>query len=194
MPLSEARRYRRVSVDLPAHITVNDTDAYEGVVVNMSPGGLALKVDAETVIGDAVVVRIKGLDIIEGTVARIYPDGFGVSFLLSKQRRTMLTEQLTLIANKSLSDGLEDRRGSLRHRRVGSRLVCRLPDGTALFVKLIDLSADGVSVDAPRRPDIGSAIHVGRTRGTVVRHTPRGFVVVLDYGAKNGAQPLLRAV
>ena len=181
MSKKEQRRYRRITVDLPASIVINNTDAYEGRLLNMSPGDLAVQVDAKASVGDAAVVRVKGLDVVEGTIARTFPDGFALSFLLSKKRRALLTEQLMILANGALAAPLkDDRRGSLRHRDENKRTVCRLADGSALFVKIIEFSVDGVSVDAPRRPAIGSAIHVGRTPGVVVRHIPRGFVVAYD--------------
>jgi hypothetical protein len=193
MVKTDARRYRRISLDLPAQITVNTVDEYEGRLLNISPGDLAVVVEANVVPGDAVVLRIKGLDVIEGTVARVLPDGFAVSFLLSKRRRAQLTEQLMLRANEKYNEGLGDRRSAMRHRGAPSRTVCRLSDGASLYVKIIDSSVDGVSVDAPRRPPIGSEIHVGRRRGVVIRHTPRGFVVVYE-GSEEKAKPILRAV
>ncbi len=180
MAKKDARRYRRVILNLPARIVINAVDEYEGRLLNMSPGDMALMSDAKAVVGDAAVVHIKELDIIEATVARIFPDGLAVSFILSKRRRALLTEQLVLRTNRTYADGLDDRRNTPRHRNSDSRMVCRLPDGTSLFVKIIDLSVDGVSVDAPRRPPVGSSILVGRQRGVIVRHTPRGFVVVYD--------------
>ncbi len=194
MSKRDERRYRRISLNLPAQIVVNTVDHYEGELLNISPGDMAIIADTKVVPGDAVVVRIKGLDVIEGTVARIFPDGFAVSFLLSKKRRTLLTEKLMLLSNQAFSTGLEDRRATPRHRNSNSRTVCRLEDGTALYVKILDVSVDGVAVDAPRRPAVGSAIHIGRQRGVIVRHTPRGFVVFYEAMQEESAQPILRAV
>ena len=194
MAKSDARRYRRISLNLPAEIAVNTVDEYEGELVNISPGNLAVISDAKVVEGDAVVVRVKGLDVIEGTVARILPDGFAVSFLLSKRRRAQLTEQLMLRANQEFNEGLADRRATPRHRGAPARTICRLADGGSLYVKILDSSVDGVAVEAPRRPAIGSEIHVGRRRGVVIRHTPRGFVVVYEAAAKESEKPILRAV
>ena len=193
MAKADARRYRRISLDLPASITVNATDEYEGRLLNISPGNLAVISNAKVVEGDAVILRIKGLDEIEATVMRVLPDGFAAAFLLSRRRRVKLTEQLMLRANEQYKDGLEDRRGALRHRGAPSRAACRLADGASLFVKILDTSLDGVSVEAPRRPPIGSEIHVGRRRGVVIRHTPRGFVVVYD-AQDSGEDTILRAV
>lgn len=193
MVKSDARRYRRISLNLPASITVNASEEYDGHLLNISPGDFAVISEAKVVEGDAVVIRITGLDEIEATVARLLPDGFAASFRLSKGRRTKLTEQLMLRVNEEFKDGLEDRRTTLRHRAGPTRASCRLADGASLFVKIIESSVDGASVEAPRRPPIGSEIHVGRRRGVVIRHTPRGFVVVYEAGEEN-ANKVLRAV
>lgn len=195
MVKNDARRFRRISLNMPAQIVINAVDEYEGRLVNISPGGMALIADTRAAPGDAAVIRIKDLDVIEGTVARTFPDGFAVSFLLSKRRRAVLTEKLMLMNNAAFADGLADRRSAPRHKDGNSRTVCRLADGTALYVKIVDMSVNGVSVDAPRRPAIGAEIHIGRQRGVVVRHTPRGFVIVYEAAAAGAqAQPFLRAV
>ena len=186
MTMTENRRYRRVSAELPADVTINTTTRHACTVLNISPGDLFLQGKLDAVIGDAVVIRIHGLDVIEGSVARVLPDGVAVSYILSKKRQTNLIEKLTIQANKSFSKGLDDRRSSLRHRQTGKHTVCRLEDGTSLFAKIIDVSPESMSLDVGRRPELGSVIHVGRERGTVVRHTPRGFIFVLD--AEQGSE------
>ena len=142
---SDARRYRRISLDLPARIVINAVDEYEGRLLNISPGDMALITKARAVVGDAAIIYIEGLDVIESTVARTFPDGFAVSFLLSKRRRNLLTEQLMLRANPEFADGLADRRTTLRHRDGGSRTVCRLADGSSLLVTIVDTSVNGAS-------------------------------------------------
>lgn len=173
---NEVRRYRRIPLDLPARIKINSIDEYKGVLINMSPGDLSLKCDAKAVVGDAVVIYVSGLDVIEGTVVRKLPDGFAVSFMLSKRRRATLTEQLILRANPAFTDGLQDRRRAPRHLIGEQRTICRLPDGSTMFAKILDRSVDGMSLDARKRPEIGAVLHVGQDRAVVVRHTPRGFV------------------
>ena len=94
-----------------------------------------------------------------------------------------------------LLDGLGDRRSSPRHPASDQRMVCRLSDGSSLFVRVLDRSVDGISVDAPRKPPVGSSIHVGRERAVVIRHTARGFVAIYEPDAAQ-SQPSsrLRAV
>lgn len=199
MNKSEQRRYRRIPLDLPARIIVNGIDEYEGRLVNISPGDLAIKVEARTMKGDAAVIYIAGLDVIEGRIARTFPDGFALSFLLSRSRRALLTEQLMLRANPNFSAGLSDRRTAPRHQANEQRMVCRLPDGGSLYVRVLDQSVDGVAVESPRKPAVGAAIHVGRQRAIVIRHTPRGFVAMYEKSAQAkeaGEKPMpkLRAV
>ncbi len=194
MPDHELRRYRRIALDLPARVTVNAMDEYDARLINMSPGNMALRVDADVQQGDAVVVGIKDMDVIEGRVARLFPDGFAMSFVLSRKRRLILTEKLMLRVNPAFADGLDDRRSSPRHPEGDRRMVCRLPDGSSLFVKILDRSVDGIAVDSPRKPEIGATIHVGRMRGVVIRHTPRGFVVVQEREETRPEATKLRAV
>ncbi len=189
---SDNRRFQRIPLDLPARIIVNGIDEHDGQLVNISPGDLAVKVDAHVVKGDAAVIYVSGLDVIEGRVARTFPDGFALSFLLSRRRRTLLTEQLMLRANGPLAAGLGDRRAAPRHPSAEQRMVCRLPDGGSLYVRVLDMSVDGVAVEAPRKPAVGSAIHVGRQKAIVIRHTPRGFVALYERAAAAGASPEMR--
>jgi hypothetical protein len=189
---SENRRFQRIPLDLPARIIVNGIDEFDGQLVNISPGDLAVKVNANVVKGDAAVVYISGLDVIEGRIARTFPDGFALSFLLSRKRRTLLTEQLMLRANGPLAANLADRRTAPRHPGAEQRMVCRLPDGGSLYVRVLDMSVDGVSVEAPRKPAVGSAIHVGRQKAIVIRHTPRGFVALYERAALTAASPEMR--
>ena len=122
---------------------------------------------------------------IEGRIARVIPDGFALSFLLSRRRRALLIEQLMVQANPAFAEGLGDRRGAPRHPSHDQRMVCRLPAGGSLFVRVVDMSVDGVSVESPRKPAVGTSIHVGRMRAIVMRHTPRGFVAVYEKGQPN---------
>lgn len=192
MNKAEQRRFKRIALDLPARIIVNGIDEYDGRLVNISPGDLAVTVDARIAKGDAAVIYVSGLDVIEGRIARTFPDGFALSFLLSRRRRTLLTEQLMLRANGSIAAGLSDRRSAPRHPGAEQRLVCRLPDGGSLFVRTLDMSVDGISVESPRKPAVGSAIHVGRQKAIVIRHTARGFVAMYERAVQGAGAPDLR--
>ncbi|MEM9169459.1 MAG: hypothetical protein AAGC56_07365 [Pseudomonadota bacterium] len=191
------RRYRRVRLELPARITINAIDDYVGETVTVSPGDLAMRSDAQVVVGDAVVAAIKDLDFVEGRVARVFPGGFAMSFRLPKNRRRILTELLMVRMNGEMAAGVGDRRSSPRHNEGDKRSICRLPNGGSVLVKIVNRSVDGVAVEATRKPPIGSPIHVGRQRGVILRHTLRGFVVIFDpteTGSTATPEQRLRAV
>ena len=177
---SEKRLYRRVGLQLPVQVTVNAIDNYDGRLINISPGGLAVESDAVIEIGDAVTATITDLDVIEGVVARTLPDGFSMSYRLSRSRRVALTEQILLRTNPSIAKDLSDRRRTVRHQATQSKTTCRLADGTALILKILNRSVDGMSVEASRRPPVGSEIIIGTRHGVIARHTPRGFVVIFN--------------
>ena len=183
------RRYRRMPINEPVRFTVNAIDDYVGRVTEISPGDLVIRSNALLTAGDAVVASIHNLDVIEGRVARIFPSGFALSFRLASKRRRMLTDALMLRLNPEYALPYRDQRQSPRHIEADRRMACRLPDGTSMMVKIIDRSVDGIAIDAPRQPHIGTPIQVGRLRGIVLRHTPRGFVVVST--SSECAEPLM---
>lgn len=174
------RRYQRVALNLPAEIIINSIDIFDGTLIDVSPGDVAVQCAARVSIGDNLVVYAKGLDILPGRVVRLMPNGFAAVLILSKPHRQKLTERLFIQSNSDYQNTVSDRRSSPRHIAKDQRNVCRLPDGTTMFVKLIDISVNGAAVDATRKPDIGTAIQLGQRRGVVTRHTLRGFAIAFD--------------
>lgn len=178
----QTRRYRRVRIQAPIRLVVNGIDEYQGELINISAGDLAMRTDAHVVVGDAATAYVENIDVIEGCVARTFPDGLALSFRLSQSRRTLLTERLMVRANQAIASDLADRRSGPRHRTGAQSVTCRLADGGSLFVRIIDKSVDGVAVEAHRKPPVGATIHIGRMSAVILRHTPRGFVAVYDHG------------
>ncbi|MEL6113335.1 MAG: PilZ domain-containing protein [Pseudomonadota bacterium] len=176
----EQRRYQRIALNMPAEVVINSIDIVPATLVNVSPGGLALICDAPVQTGDTVIVYAQGLDILPGRVVRHLPDGFAASLILSRSHRKKLIEQLFMQTNEDYRDRVNERRATPRHGQGDQRNVCRLADGTGLYVKIIDMSVNGAAVDCLRKPAIGSAIRLAQRQGIVVRHTPRGFAIVFD--------------
>lgn len=171
------RRHQRVALNIPAEVVVNSIDIVKGVLINVSPGGLALVCDAPVTVGDSIIVYARDLDILPGRVARLLPDGFAASLILTKSHRIKLIEQLFLHTNPAYRDSVNERRATPRHGHHDQHNVCRLPDGSGLFVKIIDMSVNGAAVDSRRKPSIGTPIRIAQRSGIVVRHTPRGFAI-----------------
>ncbi|MEM1192428.1 MAG: PilZ domain-containing protein [Pseudomonadota bacterium] len=176
----DQRRYQRIALNMPAEVVINSIDIVPATLVNVSPGGLAVICETPVQTGDTVIVYARGLDILPGRVVRHLPDGFAASLILSRSHRKKLIEQLFLQTNTDYREKVSERRATPRHGQGDQRNVCRLTDGTGLYVKIIDMSVNGAAVDCLRKPAIGSAIRLAQRQGIVVRHTPRGFAIVFD--------------
>lgn len=174
------RRYRRVALDRPAEIIVNTIDVYVGRIVNISPGDVALQCTAEVRTGDTAIVYVRDLDILPGRIIRHLPDGFAMSLMLSKSRRAQLTEKLFVHTNTSYQSKIDERRAAPRHKKGDERSLCMLPDGSSIYVKIIDMSVNGAAIDSTRKPDIGTSVRLTQRNGVVIRHTPRGFAISFD--------------
>lgn len=174
------RRYRRIALDRPAEIVVNSIDVYAGRLQNLSPGDAAVQCDAPVSIGDMATIYARDVDILPGRVVRHLPDGFALALMLSKSHRQKLIEKLFAQTNSDYLDAIDERRASPRHQKPDQPSLCRLHDGSTIFVKIIDVSVNGAAVDAKRKPAVGSAIRLAQRNGIVTRHTPRGFAISFD--------------
>jgi hypothetical protein len=171
---AERRRFQRVKVHLFCRYMLTDHREFPGQVVNVSPGGLALIAPVSGNPGERVVLYVDDLGRLEGTVARLFTNGFGVALQISDRKRDKLADQLTWLANRVTLGLPEDR----RHERVtprNPRSCIILPDGTRMPCRIIDVSVSGAAVMSDVRLPVGTAVTLGRSQGRVVRHFDGGF-------------------
>jgi hypothetical protein len=92
------------------------------------------------------------------------------------RKRDKLAAQLTWLANRHILGLPEDRRhGRVAPRNPAGRLI--LPNGINITVRVIDVSQSGAAIASEHRPEIGSAVTIGKTPGRVVRHLEDGFAI-----------------
>ena len=179
LPLAEEqRRFQRVRVNLLGRYMLADRREFPCQVIDMSPGGMALIAPVSGKAGERVVAYIDHLGRLEGTIVRVFPNGFAMSIVATARKREKLAAQLTWLANRQILNLPEDRRhGRFTPRNPMTRLV--LPNGTNVACRVIDLSASGAAIAiAPDiRPAVGSAVTIGKTAGRVVRHIEDGFAI-----------------
>jgi PilZ domain len=178
LPLSEEqRRFQRVRVNLLGRYMLADRREFPCQVVDMSPGGMALVAPVTGKTGERVVAYIDHLGRIEGTIVRVFPNGFAMDISATQRKRDKLAAQLTWLANRHILGIAEDR----RHDRIvprNPRSTMVLPDGSAVTVRIIDTSLSGAAVKAESGdPPIGTLITLGKIQGRVVRHVEEGFAV-----------------
>jgi len=174
----ERRRHQRVKVNLLGRYMLADRREFPCQVTNMSPGGMAVLAPVAGAPGERIIAYVDHLGRLEGSIARVFENGFAMTISATVRKRDKLAAQLTWLANRDILNLPEDRRhGRFAPRNPFARLV--LPNGTNVGCRVIDISASGAAVAiAPElRPVVGSAVTIGKTPGRVVRHIEDGFAI-----------------
>lgn len=177
LPISEERRrFQRVRVNLLGRYMLEDRREFPCQVINMSPGGLALMAPEIGTVGERVVAYIDHVGRLEGKIARVFQNGFGMTVGATARKRDKLAAQLTWLANRHILNLPEDRRhGRMIPRNPVARLI--MPNGINVACRVIDMSLSGAAISSEMRPQIGLLITVGKVQARVVRHLDDGFAV-----------------
>ena len=143
-------------------------------VVDLSPGGAAIRCEFAPDAGMAVVLYVDGFGRFEGTVAR--PGGtnsFGVAFQCTPAKRERTAEQLTLFLNKALVDDSVLR----RHERSSQKGFAKFTraDGQIVHCEVLDISVGGCALKCDVRPAIGEFVLIAQIAGRVARHHEQGI-------------------
>jgi len=172
----ERRRHQRVRVNLLGRYMLPDRREFPCQVINMSPGGMALIAPVNGQVGERVIAYVDHLGRLEGAVARHIENGFAMTISATARKRDKLAAQLTWLANRSILNLPEDRRhGRIVPRNPSAHLI--MPSGVNVGVRIIDISLSGAGIATQHRPEIGSAVTLGRITGRVVRHLEDGFAM-----------------
>lgn len=177
LPLSEERRrFQRVRVNLLGRYMLQDRREFPCQVINMSPGGMAVIAPVCGEVGERVIAYVDHLGRLEGTIARLFQNGFAMTIAATSRKRDKLAAQLTWLANRHILNLPEDRRhGRIVPRNPMTRLV--MPNGVNLTCRIIDVSLSGAAIASKERPAVGTLLSVGKVPARVVRHLEEGFAV-----------------
>jgi hypothetical protein len=173
---NDRRRYQRVRVNLLGRYMLQDRREFPCQVVDMSPGGMALVAPVPGKIGERVVAYIDHVGRLEGTITRVYQNGFATTIAATTRKRDKLAAQLTWLSNRDILNLPEDRRHSrIVPRKPATQVV--MPNGLNITCRLIDFSLSGAAIATDQRPPVGTLVTVGKVPGRVVRHLEEGFAV-----------------
>ncbi len=153
---------------------LSDRREYPCQVQDMSPGGMALVAPVAGKAGERVVAYIDHLGRLEGTIVRVYPNGFAMTIAATARKRDKLAAQLTWLANRHILGLPEDR----RHERIiprNPRTTMVMPNGISVTCRIIDMSLSGAAIVSETKPPIGALIWLGKTQARVVRVNDEGF-------------------
>ena len=171
---AERRRFRRVGIDLPGRLFVpGDGREARCQVVNMSPGGAAIRCEVTPEHGTPIILYVDGLGRFEGIVARKDGFCFGVKFVCTASKRERTAEQLTLFLNKALVDETVLR----RHERANQKGFAKFTraDGQIVHCEVLDISVGGCALKCDVRPAIGEFVLIAQIAGRIVRHHQDGI-------------------
>ncbi|SFU90711.1 PilZ domain-containing protein [Methylobacterium sp. 174MFSha1.1] len=172
----DRRRHQRVAVALLGRYMLADRQEYPCRTVDMSPGGVRLACAVGGAVGERIVIYLDHVGRIEGTIARLLPDGVAVAIGATMRKRDKIASQLTWLANRAALGLPEDR----RHERVVPRqtlATLRLDDGREVIARIIDVSLSGAALACEAELPLVSALTVGRTPARVVRRFKGGLAV-----------------
>jgi hypothetical protein len=93
------RRAKRHQVSLAGRYLLADRTEWVCQTVDMSPTGVLLRAQARPYPGQIVVVYLSAFGRIEGSVARLKPDGFALSIQATDRKREQLAVCLEKLAN-----------------------------------------------------------------------------------------------
>jgi hypothetical protein len=172
----EHRRFQRVRVNLLGRFMLENRREYPCQTIDMSPGSAALMTETTGSVGEKVVAYIDHVGRIEGTITRVFRDGFAMSVGATARKRDKLASQLTWLANRHELNLAEDR----RHERFVPKIKLSkltMPDESELTCRIIEVSLSGASAQIQTRPEMGTAVTLAGLRGRIVRHTEDGVAL-----------------
>lgn len=172
----DRRRHQRVRVNLLGRFMLEDRQEYPCQTVDMSPGSVALTTPVIGRMGEHVVAYIDHIGRVEGKIARLIDGGFAMTISATLRKRDRLAAKLTWLANRHALNLQEDR----RHQRIIPKNPFNeiaLPDGRRFGCRIIDLSLSGAAVSVEFKPPLGSPVHLGAIRSTVIRHFDEGIAI-----------------
>lgn len=174
--VDDRRLHQRVNLPLPGRFMRETKEEYPCEVINMSPGGIAVRTPAICGLGERVVIYLDTMGRIEGELVRANEDGFALHLIASSYKREKIANQLTWLVNRNQLNMIEDRR---HNRFVPKRTNAKLSllGGETLECQILDISLGGSAVMVEPRPDVGELVTLGLTPGRVVRQFEQGISI-----------------
>jgi hypothetical protein len=173
----DQRSSERVAVRLAGKLFVPaEQSTLECIIINLSVGGAGIHCPEPPPLDAFVVLYVDGFGRFDGVTTRYVNGELGLKFVCKEARRKKLEQDLESFVKEGMTSVTRLR----RHRRnpVNTSIVFfSRADGSQAACKLMDLSFQGAMLKTHVRPPIGEIVHLGQTRGWVVRHHEQGIGV-----------------
>lgn len=175
----DRRRFRRVNVALTGRFMRPDLQEFPCETINVSAGNIAVQSAGKVEIGNRVITYLDELGRIEGTVARIFDNGFALTINATLYKREKLIDKLVWLGNQDKLYGIEAR-GHVRIKPDDSNAILVLEDGRQIECQIVDMSVTGAALAIDFKPDPGAAVKLGKLPAKVVRHIDGGIAIQFE--------------
>ena len=173
---ADRRLHPRVPVVLLGRFMRASKYEFPCKMIDVSVGGAAFMAPVEPEAGEKIIAYFDQLGGLEGTVARSFPGGFAMQFIMTAHKREKLAATLMFMLNKHEQPGIESR----RHERVvpkNNSQTLTLAEGLIVSCDVLDMSLSGASIITPARPALGTMVKLGNMNARVARHHDRGIAL-----------------
>jgi hypothetical protein len=175
--VNDQRAVDRSSVRLTGKVFLPDTEAIlDCFVTNLSVGGAGLWCEALLPVEAPLVLYIDGFGRFDGIATHVENGEAGVKFSCQEAKRRRLEDDLIAFIQGGMKPVTRLRR-SERAVTVVPIGHFRREGGEAIPCEVRDISLRGASLKTRQRPAVGEVVHLGQTRGWVVRHSEDGIGV-----------------
>lgn len=171
---------------LPARFMLRDGRELSCHVTDVTGSGALFHCGEPVCEGASLIAYVEGLGRIEGVTGQATDGGFPVHFALTGARLARLEQNLRWLTLKQMGLASEERHGTRFQPGAGVAHV-KLDGGTDHPCEVLDISLSGAAIRSEVRPELGSCVLLGRTRGRVIRHLADGFAMEFVAPLEQGA-------
>ena len=159
-------------VILPARFMLPDMSEHSCRVTDLTPESAILLTDIAIPPGVQIVSYFDEIGRVEAETGERTEVGLRIAFQLSGPRLERLTTRLRWVRGGDIADR--------RHERIvpdNRNALVTMADGRQHACEIIDISLSGAAIKIELKPDLGSQLILGKTRGRVVRHIVDGIAI-----------------
>jgi hypothetical protein len=176
-PGNDRREVDRSQVRLTGKVFLPDTETtLDCFVTNLSVGGAGLWCEEVLPVEAPLVLYIDGFGRFDGLAIRAENGEAGIKFSCQEAKRRRLEDDLIAFVQGGMKP--------VTRLRRSERAIAPVPighfrreGGEAIPCEVRDISLRGASLKTRQRPAVGEVVHLGQTRGWVVRHSDDGIGV-----------------
>ncbi len=161
---------------LPARFLLRDGREFSCEVVDPGISGARFRCREAVSSGAHLIAYIEGLGRLEGIAGEAVEGGFQVHFALKGARLARLMQGLDWLRLRQLGLASEERQDTRFQPGNGVARVT-FGSGEDHACEVLDISLSGAAIRCGVRPEPGSCVWLGKTRGRVIRHMADGFAI-----------------